>query len=126
MYRLHTTKQRKYFFEAIRLHFEAGYGSKKISRLLPVTPSTISEWIAIFASEKGNVSEVRNMKKNKKAPPRLPSAPAEDVKALQARIRQLEKQLLMAEVKAEFYDEMINVAEAKFKISIRKKAGAKQ
>lgn len=31
-----------------------------------------------------------------------------------------------AEIKAEFYDEMINVAEAKFKVPIRKKAGAKQ
>ena len=38
----------------------------------------------------------------------------------------MEEQLLKAEIKAEAYDEMINVAEAKFKIPIRKKAGAKQ
>ena len=38
----------------------------------------------------------------------------------------LEAQLRQAEIKAEFYDEMINVAEAKFKVPIRKKAGAKQ
>lgn len=51
---------------------------------------------------------------------------SDDVQALQNRIKELEAQLLQAEIKAEFYDEMINVAEAKFKIPIRKKAGAKQ
>lgn len=51
---------------------------------------------------------------------------SQDVKELQKRVKELEAQLLQAEIKAEFYDEMINVAEAKFKIPIRKKAGAKQ
>ena len=45
---------------------------------------------------------------------------------LQARIKELEAQLLKAEIKAEAYEELINVAEAKFRIQIRKKAGAKQ
>ncbi len=49
-----------------------------------------------------------------------------EVKELQKRIKELEAQLLAAEIKAEAYDEMINVAEAKFRIPIRKKAGAKQ
>ena len=45
---------------------------------------------------------------------------------LQKRIKELEKKLLEAEIKAEAYDELIKVAEAKFRIPIRKKAGAKQ
>lgn len=49
-----------------------------------------------------------------------------EIEELQKRVKELEAQLLRAEIKAEFYDEMINVAEAKFKIPIRKKAGAKQ
>ena len=49
-----------------------------------------------------------------------------EVKELQKRVKELEVQLLAAEIKAEAYDEMINVAEAKFRIPIRKKAGAKQ
>ena len=49
-----------------------------------------------------------------------------EVQDLQKKIKELEAQLLHAQIKAEFYDEMINVAEAKFKIPIRKKAGAKQ
>ena len=44
----------------------------------------------------------------------------------QARIAELEAKLRMAELARDAYDEMINVAEAKFNISIRKKAGAKR
>ena len=56
------------------------------------------------------------------------SSPSEndEIARLQARVKELEAQLLRAEIKAEAYDEMINVAEAKFRIPIRKKAGAKQ
>ena len=50
----------------------------------------------------------------------------DEIAKLQARVKELEAQLLHAEIKAEAYDEMINVAEAKFRIPIRKKAGAKQ
>lgn len=45
---------------------------------------------------------------------------------LQSELKKLRAQLDKAEVKAEAYDELINVAEAKFNIQIRKKAGAKQ
>lgn len=55
-----------------------------------------------------------------------PQAQSEEVENLKKRIKELEAQLRQAEIKAEFYDEMINVAEAKFKIPIRKKAGDRQ
>ena len=55
-----------------------------------------------------------------------PQAQSEEVENLKKRVKELEPQLRQAEIKAEFYDEMINVAEAKFKVPIRKKAGAKQ
>ena len=45
---------------------------------------------------------------------------------LQSELKKLQAQLNKAEIKAEAYDELINVAEAKFNIQIRKKAGAKQ
>lgn len=50
----------------------------------------------------------------------------QDVLALQAELKKLRAELLNAEIKAEAYDELINVAESKFGIQIRKKAGAKQ
>ena len=51
---------------------------------------------------------------------------SKDVKELQKKIKELEAQLLAAEVKAEAYDKMIEIAEARFGIPIRKKSGVKQ
>ena len=124
MYQLHTEKQLKYFDEVIRLHYEEGYGEDRIEQVLPVSHSTASRWIAIFAREKGKVSGTNDMRK----PQANTSSQVtnDEVAKLQERVKELEAQLLRAEIKAEAYDEMINVAEAKFRIPIRKKAGAKQ
>lgn len=124
MYQLHTEKQLKYFDEVIRLHYELGYGEDRIEQILPVSHSTASRWIAIFAREKGKISSASDMQKpQENASSRVIN---EDVAKLQERVKELEAQLLRAEIKAEAYDEMIRVAEAKFRIPIRKKAGAKQ
>ena len=124
MYRLHTEKQLKYFDEVIRLHYEEGYGEDRISQLLPISHTTASRWIAIFAKEKGKISGANDMRKPQETA--SSSQEKDEIAKLQARVKELEAQLLRAEIKAEAYDEMINVAEAKFRIPIRKKAGAKQ
>ena len=124
MFKLHTAKQFKYFHEVIRLHYQEGYGEDRISRVLPIGHSTVSRWIAIFAKEKGKIFGTNDMQKPQETP--SSQVPNEDVAKLQERVKELEAQLLRAEIKAEAYDEMIRVAEAKFKIPIRKKAGAKQ
>ena len=124
MYRLHTAKQLQYFDEVIRLHYEEGYGEDRISQLLPIGHTTASRWIAIFAKEKGKISGANDMRKPQETA--SSSQEKDEIAKLQARVKELEAQLLRAEIKAEAYDEMINVAEAKFRIPIRKKAGAKQ
>lgn len=124
MYRLHTAKQLQYFDEVIRLHYEEGYGEDRISQLLPISHTTASRWIAIFAKEKGKISGANDMRKPQETA--SSSQEKDEIAKLQARVKELEAQLLHAEIKAEAYDEMINVAEAKFRIPIRKKAGAKQ
>ena len=55
MYKLRTTKQLKYFDEVIRLHYEEGYGEDCIASILPLGHTTISRWIAIFASQHSEV-----------------------------------------------------------------------
>ena len=124
MYKLHTEKQCKYFNEVIRLHYEEGYGEDRIAKIIPIGHSTASRWIAIFAKEKGKTTMVRKTHKVQAASNEQPQAT--EIRELQKRVKELEKQLLEAEIKAEAYDELINVAEAKFRIPIRKKAGAKQ
>lgn len=124
MYQLHTEKQRKYFHEVIRLHYEEGYGEDRIEKILPIGHTTVSRWIAIFVKENGKISGQSEMQKPQEQLPVENNT--DEVQALKQRVKELEAQLLRAEIKAEFYDEMINVAEAKFRIPIRKKAGAKQ
>ena len=86
--------------------------------------TTASRRIAIFAKEKGKISGANDMRKPQETA--SSSQEKDEIAKLQARVKELEAQLLRAEIKAEAYDEMINVAEAKFRIPIRKKAGAKQ
>lgn len=124
MYHLHTEKQRLYFQEVIRLHYEEGYGEDRIEKLLPIGHTTASRWIAIFAKEKEKISRSNTMTQPQATSPSPDQS--KEVKELHTRVKELEARLLQAEIKAELYQEMINVAEAKFKLPIRKKAGAKQ
>ena len=124
MYQSHTEKQRLYFNEVIRLHYEEGMGEDRISRILPIGHTTASRWIAIFAMEKGRISIGTVMRKRKVKPDSLPQS--EQDKALKKRVKELEARLLQAEIKTGAYDEMIKIAEARYRIPIRKKTGAKQ
>ena len=118
-----------YFDEAIRLWYEEGLSELKIAKILPVSHTTISRWVAIFASE-NNISRSHDAlmgkvkTKTQQAIEEL-SLQAE-VKRLQAENARLESALRRAEIKADLYNEMIDVAEKMFDIPIRKKAGAKQ
>lgn len=129
MYRLHTKKQLAYFDEAVRLHMEKGYSFEHVARILPISSTTVSDWVRIFVAERGKTDTVMSKNKSKAEQSKAPSCAEDskpDTEALQRRIAQLEKQLQYAEIRAEFLDEMINVAESMFNIPIRKKAGARQ
>ena len=122
-------QREQYFDEAVRLWYEEGLSSKKIEKILGVTHTTINRWVAKFAIE-NNISRSHDglMKKVKtqteKAVEHL-SMEAE-IKQLKAEKARLESDLKFAQLKADAYDEMINVAEKMFNIPIRKKAGAKR
>ena len=123
MFQYQTEKKRLYYDRVIQIYQETGCSANRIAKMVPLHHSTISEWIANFVVENNNTPDtVMQMPQENTS---LPEA-SNDVKELQKRVKELEAQLLRAEVKAELYDEIINVAEAKFKIPIRKKAGAKQ
>jgi len=113
-------KRQKYYDKVIDL-YQKGYGSRIISKSVPVCRQTIVNWIATFASE--NSLTAAQMKSVK---PQSPAQDVKDVKGLQKRIKELEAQLKQESLRADFYDEMIKVAESKFNIPIRKKTGAKR
>ena len=125
-----SNKRDLYYEKAMKLYFEEGMCGTHICKVLPISRTILYKWIAIFAEQNPQIASMKGVKKVKKVSKPSPESQAEElpksVLELQAELKRLRAQLKKAEIKAEAYDELINVAEAKFNIPIRKKAGAKQ
>lgn len=132
--------------EVVAMYIESDVSLRTLSENLGIPNPTIWRWIANFAEK--NPTDVRLMDKiranSTNYGPRNTSGErvhndAEEVVAPQAsaadtasalsaeeELRLLKIQLQKERLRADAYEEMINVAESKFNINIRKKAGAKQ
>lgn len=117
-----TRKKERYYSEVIRLYTELGYSIGHISRVFSLSYVTVKRRLAIFAEE--NKDKEFAMKANTSTAGSHTES-NEEIKALKAEIAHLKKELNNAQIKAELYNEMINVAERHFNIRIRKKSGAK-
>ena len=115
-----------YFDEVIRLH-EKGYGKVKISHILPLSPVTIMKWIHIFVVEnKGNIVQ---MKKNKSkshkvtiaSSPQVVEDSRSEINRLRLALKNETQRANRESLRSDAYNELINVAESKFSIKIRKK-----
>ena len=120
-----------YLSQALDLYINQGVRPGRIAKIIPVHKATIYRWIAKFAVDNPQEEPSAMARKSKKDVQTQPEVPVnealpDDVIALQKEIKDLRAQLTKAEIKAEAFDELINVAEAQFGIQIRKKAGAKQ
>lgn len=123
-------KRKLYYDQVISLYREENLGAVKISRIVPVSFTTITRWIRNFVDENPEMLSAR-MKKNEESKDKVYagspySAMSKDLKAMRSEIARLTKELRKASMRADAYDEMINVAEKKFNIKIRKKAGTKR
>jgi len=120
-------KHRKYYEKAVRMYFEEGLGYRRISKLIPVAVTTLARWCDTFAKENGITMEKKVPRKKSPAPlePNIAGV-ADDVASLKAEVSRLRKALKQEQLRADAFDAMIDVAEARFNIPIRKKAGAKQ
>ena len=123
--------QALYYDEVIRLYFEEGLGSLRITHLVPVSRSTILRWIRNFVSEHPEYRyQMQKASTPKLVDPaaieRQEKASLEEIKALKEELGRLRVELQKAELRADLYDEMINVAEKQFNIPIRKKVGVKR
>ena len=115
-----TEKQRLYYDKVIAL-----------SKIIPVSNWTISEWIRNFVAENPSykserMKQAEEKRKKKAIENSLQSPLPQDTQSLQSEVARLRKALREASMRADLYDEMIDVAEKQFNISIRKKAGTKQ
>ncbi len=122
----HSLKRELYYEKAMDLYFKGGMCGTHICKILPISRAILYKWIAIFAEENPQMSSMKRVKGVKKTLSPSPAVQGEEqpqtIQALQDELKRLREQLREAEIKAEAYDELINVAEAKFNIPIRKKS----
>ena len=95
---------------------DSGMPITQICKKLEISRTTMYKWMTTFARNTNKQPLI--MQETDSNTPMPQDA--------QARIAELEAMLRKAELARDAYDEMINVAEAKFNIPIRKKAGAKR
>lgn len=131
MPKLKTEKQKLYYNKVLKLHEEKGYSAQLISKLVPVAKQTVYNWLRIAQEEKENQETEAMAKKtasketSTEETKQAESSPAYPKEAI-AEINKWKQQARYQEMRAEAFNKMIDIAESRFNISIRKKSGAKQ
>ena len=131
MVKYQTEKQRLYYDKVIALYRDKHMGRHRIEKIIPVSNYTISEWIRNFVAENPSykserMKQAEERRKKKAVLESVDSPMPSDMNSLKAEVARLRKALKDESIRADLYNEMINVAEEQFKIPIRKKAGTKQ
>ena len=111
-------------------YLEQGCGYRKLQQKYGISRTTICKWVQIYQgihgldrTQKQQNHYLRDMDDpNKK---RLPKANLTS-QDLEKKIAALEKQLQWEKLRADALDTMINIAEEKLNIAIRKKSGSPQ
>ena len=111
-------------------YLEQGCGYRKLQEKYGISRTTICKWVQIYQgihgldrTQKQQNHYLRDMDApNKK---RLPKANPTSLD-LEKKIAALEKQLQWERLRADALDTMINIAEEKLNIAIRKKSGSPQ
>jgi transposase-like protein len=111
-------------------YLEQGCGYRKLQEKYGISRTTICKWVQIYQgihgldrTQKQQNHYLRDMDDpNKK---RLPKANPTS-QDLEKKIAALEKQLQWEKLRADALDTMINIAEEKLNIAIRKKSGSPQ
>ena len=131
MVKYQTEKQRLYYDKVIALYRDKHMGRHQIEKIIPVSNWTISEWIRNFVAENPSyksqrMKQAEERRKKKAVLESVDSPVPSDMDSLKAEVARLRKALKDESIRADLYNEIINVAEEQFKIPIRKKAGTKQ
>ncbi len=118
--------------KGILLH-KQGYSYRQIGEKLGISPATVWNWVSKFAVENQSVMKKKSTLVSKRlvgvtAPESsvMSSTVSKSSETDAQKIARLERELLESRMLSDIYNEIINVAEEKFNIQIRKKAGTKQ
>ncbi len=120
-------KYELYHARVVKLYYAENVSKEKICDIFPISISTISRWISTFAvTNPEEVREFMERSRESKVVQKSMSDKDAELKSLQSEVERLRKQLEKESLRADLYNEMINVAEKQFDINIRKKAGTKR
>lgn len=119
--KLRTELQKKYYQQVIDFHQKTGLSPHKIAKmhLFPVSVSQMYEWIATFEAENGKGSPRRIMEAKK-------TKEQEELESLRSRVSELEEQLRKERLRNRLNEKIMDIAESRWNIEIRKKAGTKR
>lgn len=127
---LHISREKRE--KGILLH-KQGYSYRQIGEKLGISPATVWNWVSKFAVENQSVMKKKSTLVSKRlvgvtAPESsvMSSTVSKSSETDAQKIARLERELLESRMLSDIYNEIINVAEEKFNIQIRKKAGTKQ
>ena len=113
--------------KGILLH-KQGYSYRQIGEKLGISPATVWNWVSKFAVENQSVMKKKSTLVSKRlvgvtAPESsvMSSTVSKSSETDAQKIARLERELLESRMLSDIYNEIINVAEEKFNIQIRKK-----
>lgn len=116
-------RKNNHYSEGLKLQIvkeaiEKGANKSAICRKYKIPDEAqLLRWIHIFAPESKRISQMRQEKK---------ITESEEVRELKEALGKKEVELKGEKMRADLYNEMINVAEEELHLKIRKKPGAKQ
>lgn len=127
--------KKQYLSKVLHLYFEEGMCYRSISEILPVSFACVGYWIRNFAkqynSQTAIMEAISNLEESLsedsiRSKDNTNLATSKETESLTTELAKLKEELKYQRLRADAYDEMINVAEEQFDIKIRKKVGAKQ
>lgn len=117
----HTTKRQLYYDQVIEFYQKTGYSAYKIEKLgiVPLKRKAIHNWIVNFVAENGKITSQTSMQSKE-------LQTNEELDALKAEVAELKEQLRIEKLRNRLNEKIIDIAEERWHIEIRKKAGTKQ
>lgn len=116
----------KFKKKLVREVFEGEYSALEVARRHDIGHASIYRWMDKYGEEIFANFELNQFKESMSLPPENESSNEEREKIYASRVEELEEELRLEKLKREAYQQMIKIAEERFKISIKKKFGTKQ
>lgn len=109
----------------VRQVIDDGYSPLEVARRHDIGDASIYRWLDKYEDEISGNFELNQVKGIMPSPSKKEPSKKSNKETNSSRIEELEEELRIEKLKREAYQQMIKIAEERFKISIKKKYGTK-